>query len=209
MTSFDLGRSYFLKATKRLKVLDVLIREEAYSDVIREAQEIVELALKGALRLLGVEPPKIHDVGPLLVENRDRFPEPVARNTPELARISKWLRREREFSFYGDIDLLAFTCLKALNICMEHGNAEESPHAYILFAAWKTMSPNIENKVLRRSVHPNYDREILDEDITKIYEEAYSFGQLAIELIERLKRPDLSGSVNQIYGTFVHHGSTI
>jgi len=106
VTSFDLGRSYLLKATKRLKVLDVLIQEGAYSDVVREAQEIVELALKGALRLLGVEPPKIHDVGPLLVENRDRFPEPVAENTPELTRISKWLRREREPSFYGDIDLI-------------------------------------------------------------------------------------------------------
>jgi len=106
VTSFDLSRSYFLKATKRLKVLDVLIQEEAYSDVIREAQEIVELALKGALRLLGVEPPKIHDVGPLLVENRDRFPKPVAQNTPELARISKLPRREHELSFYGDIDLI-------------------------------------------------------------------------------------------------------
>ena len=63
MTNGTLAASYILKARKRLKALDVLFAEEAYSDVVREAQEIVELALKGALRAIGVEPPKIHDVG--------------------------------------------------------------------------------------------------------------------------------------------------
>ncbi len=72
MTSYNLGRSYLSKATKRLKILPVLLQEEAFSDVVREAQEIVELALKGALRLIGIEPPKIHDVGPLLLEYHGR-----------------------------------------------------------------------------------------------------------------------------------------
>ena len=67
MTSITLGASYLTKATTRLKVLDLLLRERAYSDVVREAQEVVELALKGVLRVLGVEPPKIHDVGPLIL----------------------------------------------------------------------------------------------------------------------------------------------
>ena len=106
MTSYNLGRSYLSKATKRLKILPVLLQEEAFSDVVREAQEIVELALKGALRLIGIEPPKIHDVGPLLLEYRDRFPEVVSKKAQKLADISKWLRREREFSFYGDIDMI-------------------------------------------------------------------------------------------------------
>jgi HEPN domain-containing protein len=30
--------------------------------VVREAQELVELALKGMLRAIGIEPPKLHDV---------------------------------------------------------------------------------------------------------------------------------------------------
>jgi len=46
MTSSELAKSYIEKATKRRRVLEVLMEEEAYSDVVREAQELVELALK-------------------------------------------------------------------------------------------------------------------------------------------------------------------
>ena len=106
MTNTSLAQSYLLKAQKRLKILTVLLDEQAYSDVIREAQEIVELALKGVLRQVGVEPPKWHDVGPVLQEYRDRLPESASVQTDRLAAISRWLRKEREFSFYGDIDFI-------------------------------------------------------------------------------------------------------
>lgn len=106
MTNTTLAQSYLLKAMKRLKVLAVLQQEEAYSDVVREAQELVELALKGMLRQMGIEPPKLHDVGGLLVEFRDRLPVDVAAQALALARISKWLRKEREFAFYGDLDFI-------------------------------------------------------------------------------------------------------
>ena len=46
------------KAQKRLKALAVLRDEDAHSDAVREARELVELALKGILRAIGVEPPK-------------------------------------------------------------------------------------------------------------------------------------------------------
>ncbi len=106
MTSSDLARSYLRKATDRLEVLDLLLAREAYSDVIREAQEIVELALKGMLRAVGVEPPKWHDVGPIVQEQRARLPDAVCGEVDELARISAWLREEREASFYGEDDLI-------------------------------------------------------------------------------------------------------
>lgn len=106
MTNRTLAQSYLLKAKKRLKVLEVLLKEEAYSDVIREAQELVELALKGILRQIGVEPPKQHDVGYLILEFKERLPEEVARKAKKIAAISKWLRKEREFSFYGDVDFI-------------------------------------------------------------------------------------------------------
>ncbi|MGQ9825838.1 MAG: HEPN domain-containing protein [Desulfotomaculales bacterium] len=106
MNTTTLAQSYLLKATKRLKILPVLFQEEAYSDVIREAQEIVELALKGTLRQIGVDPPKQHDVGYLLVEFKDRLPAEVQKEVLRVARISKWLRKEREFAFYGDVDFI-------------------------------------------------------------------------------------------------------
>lgn len=106
MTNVSLARSYLIKAQKRLKILQVLLDEAAYSDVVREAQEIVELALKGMLRHVGIEPPKWHDVGQALLEYRERFPESVQAELQTLADISAWLRKEREFSFYGDIDFI-------------------------------------------------------------------------------------------------------
>lgn len=68
---------------------------------MREAQELVELALKGMLRAVGVEPPKFHDVGALLLEHRERFTDEVRGHLDRLAAVSKQLRREREPAFYG------------------------------------------------------------------------------------------------------------
>ena len=106
MTNTSLAQSYLIKAQKRLRILGVLLEEAAYSDVVREAQEIVELALKGMLRQVGIEPPKWHDVGQVLEEYRDRFPDSVRTQVSRLSQISGWLRKEREFSFYGDIDFI-------------------------------------------------------------------------------------------------------
>lgn len=106
MTNRELAKSLYTKAKKRLKILSILKKSEAYSDVIREGQEIVELALKGILREIGVDPPKWHDVGPLLLEHKNYLPRQVSRNAKKLASISKWLREERELSFYGDVDFI-------------------------------------------------------------------------------------------------------
>jgi len=106
VTNLTLAESYLHKAKLRLRVLDLLLREKGYSDVVREAQETVELSLKGILRAIGVEPPKQHDVGYLVVEYSDRLPPEVAGKATELARISKWLRKEREFALYGDVDFI-------------------------------------------------------------------------------------------------------
>jgi len=106
MTNLTLAQSYLVKAQKRLLVLDLLFKEGAYSDVVREAQEVVELASKAMLRQVGVDPPKQHDVGGLLVDFRDRFGAEVAAQVERLADISKWLRKERELAFYGDTDFV-------------------------------------------------------------------------------------------------------
>ncbi len=106
MTNESLALSYLKKATARLKMLDLLLKEGDYSDVVREAQELVELALKGMLRSVGIEPPKIHDVGKFLLEHQDRFPQDVRDRLADLAAISKSLRKDRELAFYGDIDFI-------------------------------------------------------------------------------------------------------
>ncbi len=106
MNTKSLAESYLKKASVRLDILDLLFEKEAYSDVIRESQEVVELSLKGMLRFIGVEPPKIHDVSGLLLEHRDKFPKDIAEHLNIMAQISKRLRKERELAFYGDIDFI-------------------------------------------------------------------------------------------------------
>jgi len=41
-----------------------------------------------------------------LVDYRERLPEEVAAAAKRLADISKWLRKERELAFYGDVDFI-------------------------------------------------------------------------------------------------------
>jgi HEPN domain-containing protein len=103
MTNTALAKSFLEKAIKRMLVFPVLMGVDDFSDVVREAQETVELALKGMLRQVGIER---HDVGKALIEYGGRFSESVRRDIPRLAEVSSWLRKEREFSFYGDIDFI-------------------------------------------------------------------------------------------------------
>jgi HEPN domain-containing protein len=83
----------------------VLFEAESWADVVRESQEVVELALKGLLRACGVEPPRIHDVSALLIAERERLPAPTQPLAERLAAISRDLRRDRELAFYGAEDL--------------------------------------------------------------------------------------------------------
>jgi HEPN domain-containing protein len=106
LTNTSLAQAYLAKARARVRVLDVLLEAGAWSDVLPEAQELVDLALRGMLRQAGMEPPKCHDVGSLLLENSERFPGGVRPDLERLAAVSGWLRKERELAFYGDIDFI-------------------------------------------------------------------------------------------------------
>lgn len=104
MSPDHIPNSYLIKSNSRLKALKVLLDDKAYSDVVREAQEIVELCSKGLLRIAKIDPPHQHDVGAELLAVKMKF----SKNTPEdvelLAVANSWLRREREMSFYGAED---------------------------------------------------------------------------------------------------------
>ncbi|MCX7897359.1 MAG: HEPN domain-containing protein [Rhodocyclaceae bacterium] len=142
MTTDERARDYFRRAHVRRAALDLFLRAGEYADVVREAQELVELALKGMRRWAGIDPPRWHDVGAVLLEHCQRFPAALQAQLPTLARLSARLRKEREIAFYGEIDLVpgktygredalaaleaADSVLAALEHCSEHASA---PHA--------------------------------------------------------------------------------
>ena len=105
MRNVELAEDYLRRAKLRLKILDVLFDGEGWPDVVRESQEILELALKGLLRWCGVDPPRIHDVSGVLLAEKDRLPPELAREAEALAAASRHLRRDRELAFYGAEDL--------------------------------------------------------------------------------------------------------
>lgn len=105
-SSSSLAKDYYVRAVKRLRVLDVLTEEQSYCDVVREAQGVVELLLKGVLRLYGIDPPKWHDVGPIIEQHGSSFSAEIVAAIPEIVVLSRKLRKEREISFYGDVDLI-------------------------------------------------------------------------------------------------------
>lgn len=105
MRNRELAADYVLRAKVRLRAIDVLYEAESWADVVRESQEVVELALKGLLRAVGIEPPRIHDVSALLLAERERLPSQLRPDASRLAAISRDLRRDRELAFYGAEDL--------------------------------------------------------------------------------------------------------
>ncbi|HEU5407788.1 MAG TPA: HEPN domain-containing protein, partial [Nitrospira sp.] len=67
---------------------------------IRKCQESVEMALKGLLRVAGIEYPKAHRVGRVLVESAVAQVVPAER-LRDIARIADELADAREEAFYG------------------------------------------------------------------------------------------------------------
>jgi HEPN domain-containing protein len=105
MHNTELARDYIERATARLRAVDVLFEAESWADVVRESQELVELALKALLRSVGIDPPRIHDVSDVLKAEAHRLPDSLRGELGTLTRISRDLRRDRELAFYGAEDL--------------------------------------------------------------------------------------------------------
>ena len=109
MRNRDLASDHVRRAGARLRALDVLFESRSWADVVRESQEIVELALKGVLRACGVEPPRIPDVADVLLAEQSRLPAELAPHVDRLAGVSRALRRDRELAFDGAEDLTPST----------------------------------------------------------------------------------------------------
>lgn len=105
MRNRGLAADYVGRAEIRLRALDVLYEGKSWADVVRESQEIVELALKGLLRSCGIDPPRVHDVSEILAQEAEFLPKELHKEIPRLIGISKEMRRDRELAFYGAEDL--------------------------------------------------------------------------------------------------------
>ncbi|WP_020493858.1 HEPN domain-containing protein [Verrucomicrobium sp. 3C] len=113
MTQIELARAYLRLVEDRLEALGVFRERRSYANLRRESQEIVELVLKAALRGLGIDPPRVHEVGRLLERELDALPEDLRAEAGTLVGASREPRKDREMSFYGEIDSVPTECFSA------------------------------------------------------------------------------------------------
>ncbi len=104
MTSDRIAREYLRRVQTRRLALDTFLAAGLHGDVMRQAQEIAELVLKGALRFVGIDPPKRHDVHEIVGQFLGRLPAEWAQVAGELRVALTRLAEERGRAFYGDED---------------------------------------------------------------------------------------------------------
>lgn len=89
------------EAGNRVDTAKRALEEGEYAYCVRQCQEAVELSLKASLRVKGVEYPKFHDVGDVLIQVKEMYPEWFVAEVERLAFITRRLVERREPSFYG------------------------------------------------------------------------------------------------------------
>ena len=102
MSLFEYAAALLDEARVRLESAKIFLERGNYSYVVRQSQECVELSLKAALRVAGIEYPKQHEASDLLIEKKGLYPAWFARELVEVSRISKELVRKRMPSMYGE-----------------------------------------------------------------------------------------------------------
>jgi HEPN domain-containing protein len=97
-----MSRFYIEEARGRTELVRLALERRLWATVVREAQECVELFLKGALRCVAVEPARTHDVADILRREVSRFPQWFRSHVERLAAISARMAADRGPAFYGD-----------------------------------------------------------------------------------------------------------
>jgi len=100
MKNNSAGRSYVEDAKIILEEAEESFNKGYNHRAIRKCQESVELALKGILRVVGIEYPKSHRIGVVLKDSA--LKEKLEEGTLEkIITIANRLADEREIAFYG------------------------------------------------------------------------------------------------------------
>ncbi len=115
MTNREEGIELINQATRIFKRdISNALRDNDYNLVIRRAQEVVELTLKGALKILGIDYPKVHHVGDIFRKRiKEKSIEIDEKISEKIEEISLWLSQIREPSFYFERKFSREDALKA------------------------------------------------------------------------------------------------
>jgi len=103
MSNFELGSKLLNEAEEYYEEMLRAYERGSWNVVVRRAQEVVELSLKGLLKIMGIEYPKEHDVGDVFERAcGEKGIEVEAEALARIKRTSSRLARERAPAFYMD-----------------------------------------------------------------------------------------------------------
>ncbi len=103
MTNHDSGENLLKDAEVYYEEMQRMFEKEKWNIVVRRAQEVVELSLKGILKIMGIDFPKVHNVAPLFVNLlREKGIELGKEVYERILSISLLLAKDRAPAFYGE-----------------------------------------------------------------------------------------------------------
>jgi HEPN domain-containing protein len=102
MRTDEMAKSYLRRAESRRIAAKAALDREAFPDVVRYSQEVVEMSLKAVLRAVGIEYPRDHEVSTVLLAEKKRLPPDLADDLARLTGISSKLLDARGPAMYGD-----------------------------------------------------------------------------------------------------------
>lgn len=117
MTNIENGDRLIREAERIFyRDLNIAREDKDYNIVVRRCQEAVELFLKGALKILGIDYPKVHDVGEVFIKRvQEKYPSVDKQLLEKIKIISLWLGEARAPSFYFEKDYTEEDAEKAYN----------------------------------------------------------------------------------------------
>lgn len=105
MTNIEEAKKLLKEAAEILDEALSAYERKSWNLTVRRSQEVVELSLKGLIKLIGIEYPKVHDVGAFFVEQTKAKGIDIEPKTlEEIKDISAYLSRERAPAFYFERD---------------------------------------------------------------------------------------------------------
>ncbi len=101
MNNFESGEKLLKEAEIYLEEMRRAHTQGFWNIAVRKAQEVVELSLKGILKIIGVEYPKIHDPSGFLMRTLEKKGVPLEdKIRTRVEEVSKELSEKRAPAFY-------------------------------------------------------------------------------------------------------------
>jgi HEPN domain-containing protein len=115
MNNFDFGEKLLDEAKGHYEEMHRAFKGNSWNRTIRRAQEVVELCLKGLLKEMGIEYPKVHDVGNVFEKACIQKEIDIdSQLLQEIKSISSDLAEKRSPAFYMEIDYTKQQAEKAM-----------------------------------------------------------------------------------------------